>query len=109
MKAKIILGIVVIGLGLLALSNPGMEDFKQAAEEEMKKQLQERTQLEQAIGNLFGGTLSEMLASRTVRTNYFFCSIFSFEFDHEEYRYIGIAGTFIPLQQELPFNDESAI
>jgi len=104
MKLKIALLIII--LGLLALTNPSMDDFKLAAEERVKTEMEKKSELEQALGNLFGGTLSSLIASKTKRSNYFLFSVYSLNVNKEDYKYIGVASLFVPLQKNLPFEDD---
>lgn len=104
MRIKIALAIVI--LGLLAITNPDMDDFKQAARERLEKELESRSDVEQAIGKMLGETATNLLASRTTRTNMILGSLYTFSVDEKEYRYFGIASFFIPLQKELPLENE---
>lgn len=102
---KLRIAIVLIILVLLALTNPGMEDFKESAKTELLSRLEEKTDLEQALGNLFSGTLMDMLASRTKRTNCLLFSIYSFDINKKTYSYLGIATFILPLQTEFPLEE----
>jgi hypothetical protein len=103
---RIKIALVVIILGLLAITNPDMDDFKQAARDRLEKELEGKSDVEKAIGKMLGGTATDLLASRTTRTNMILGSLYSFSVDDKEYRYIGIASFFIPLQKELPLENE---
>lgn len=106
MKLKIAL--LVIILGLLAITNPTMDDFKLAAEAKLKEEMSDKSEMEQALGNLFGGTLSGLIASKTKRDNFYLFSVYSLNADKKEFRYLGIASIIIPLQRNMPFENDDA-
>lgn len=105
MKLKLFLLAVI--LILLALTNPTIEDFRDTAQEQVIKRTDQGSELEQALGNLFSGALSDLIVKSVRRDNYLLCSVYSIEYNKKTYRYIGLATRFIPLQKEQPFEPSS--
>lgn len=101
MKIKLfLLGLVV---ALLAITNPGMEDFKEIAAKRLQEELQDKSAFEKALGAVFENTFKEVIESKTVRRNFFLFSTYLIETDNQDFHYIGIASFILPLQKEMPY------
>jgi hypothetical protein len=107
MRFLLILGVIV---GTLALFNPGEDDFRVFVRERAAEMATDRARA--AGGDLFGsvvgsvgGALAEAFASRAVeRDSYLVASVYTLdldgpEHDREEWRFLGVAGQFIPLKK----------
>jgi len=91
-KTAFILALVA---GLLILTNPGPEDFKnfikKKSVEQFKKETGLNDQLAESIISVFGGVFAEGF----IRDNYLLFSIYKWG----DYKLLGIAGQFIPLSK----------
>jgi hypothetical protein len=107
---RIGLVLVLILLGTLALFNPSPEDFRAFAQQRVQDTISDHARaagggLFGDIGAAVGGTLAGALANRTAqRDNYFVASVYTIDLDGanrdaEEWKFLGIAGQFIPLKK----------
>ncbi len=99
MKA-IAISILVVGLfGLLAYTNPTMDDYEEFIEKELKAELEKKGDgLERAIGVLVSGLAGDILVQTTTRANYVFFSIFDTDLGKEKIKSVGVFKNFIPYE-----------
>lgn len=112
MRTPILLAI--IALVVLFLFNPEMDDFKVFVEAQSERIMMERTG-EGAIGRALSGLGASLAGSYvdriTERRNYGVFSLYTIDFDgadarEEEWRFLGIAGQFIELEQPASLEEE---
>jgi len=105
---KIGFALLVVLLATLALFNPKPDDFNAFVQQRMQDTISDRAReagggLLGDIGGAIGGTLAGALARHTAeRDNYLVASVYTIDMDGdeqnaEEWRFLGIAGQFIPL------------
>lgn len=97
---KLLVLIVVVG-GLLAITNPGMNDFRGFVRTEAADRI-ERELGDGALSELLGGAGGELLAENasrfTERQSYLVCSFYDLDLDRDgrsDGRVLGVAGQFI--------------
>ncbi len=104
--------ILILAAVALALTNPGMDRFKDFAEDRSEDILLQETgdnALGRFLANL-GGSLAGSYVDRiTERRNYLLFSTYTVDLDRErqgdEWRFLGIAGQFLELQRPEGLND----
>ena len=107
MRFALILAILV---ATLALFNPSHADFQAFVQDKLQETISDHARA--AGGGLFGevagalgGALAGAFASGVVeRDNYVVCSVYTVDLDGpnrdaEEWRFLGVAGQFIPLKK----------
>lgn len=103
MKKVLVLGVVVIGL--LALTNPGMDDFQNYVQTQAADRIGGEID-SKPLAELLGGAGGELLASSvshvTERQSYFVCSFYVLDVDQDDRpngRALGVAGHFVVLDE----------
>jgi hypothetical protein len=98
---KISLVLLFLLLMLLAVINPNEADFRGFMETRIEKENISGSDLEQSLRGLVSQPLSELMAESSQRSNYLIFSLFKIETANNKNLYIGIAGQFIPLKEEI--------
>lgn len=89
--------VMVALLGLLAYTNPTLESYESFVHQEILQESQS-DDMSRALGFLFGGFASRMVASQTIRTDYIFLSTYDTNIGNEHLRALGILKNFILLE-----------
>lgn len=94
--------IILMGLlGLMAYTNPGMEDYNNFIRQTIIQESQRHRDdsLGRAFGTLFGGLAGGLLASQTVRTDYVFFSLYEAELGKERLKALGVFNNFLLIEK----------
>lgn len=96
--------VIAIGLVVLAISNPGMDDFKSFVEQRSEYLLRQETG-DTALGRALSGAGSELAGAFvdrvSERENYLVCSIYTIDADRDDapdWRFLGLGGRFFQLK-----------
>lgn len=98
-----VLTVVVVALcllGLLAFTNPRMEDFEQYLRQEILVESGKGDDLGKALGALVSGVASSLLTAATVRNDYVFWSTYETTLGTDRLRVLGIFRNFRVLEGE---------
>ncbi len=91
---------LLVALGFLAYTNPGMDDFAEFARDRSQEAIREEVG-DSAIGRAlaeFGSSLANDFADDlTERKNYVVCSVYQVGDGNEPWSFLGIAGRFVRL------------
>ena len=99
-----------IGIVVLAIMNPQMNDFESFAAEQLEAQLQGKLQertgdsvLGRTLAGAGAGIASQYLDRFVTRENYVVASVYTVDLDGEsaselEWEFLGVAGQFVPLE-----------
>jgi len=99
---RIVLFILIIGAVAGYFTNPTKADFAEKADRELRRRLSEQGAPDQLSG-ASGALTRDLIESMVRHTNYYAFGIFTIKVPmSQEYQFLGIFGTFIPLQQETP-------
>lgn len=111
MKKKIIIVFVFFAalIAAAAISNPSKADFQAKMEGRMKEEYAEQisSPVFKDIAELGLAFISKLIVEDCKRDNYFVCSVYTVELPIGDYKYVGLFGTFIPLQEKDPIKDIS--
>lgn len=91
----------IIVIVLLAMTNPGTDDFKSFLESKIESENSSGTGIEEVLRDIFSGPASDIIAQNTTRENYYIWSVYTIQLNGKANRYLGIATKFFPLEQEL--------
>lgn len=95
MKLFSITLILIALLGLLAFTNPKMDNYDQFISQRITEETRkEQDPLAGALGSLFGGFAANLMTKQTVRKDYVFFSTYDAAFGNEHMRAIGILNNF---------------
>ncbi len=100
--------LILIALsGLLAYTNPGLNDYdqfiSQRITEETKKQ---KDPVAGVLGSLLGGLTANLMTTQTVRKDYIFFSTYDTAFGNEHLRAIGVLNNFYTTESPQSKHDE---
>ncbi|HEY0963020.1 MAG TPA: DUF4359 domain-containing protein [Pseudomonadales bacterium] len=96
----LITAVVLVGVALLlAVTNPGTDDYAEYFGEELAREAQQEDALAGAIVSMFGGVAESLFANATSRDNYVLFSVYTTSFDSDEIVTLGILGNFIVLKE----------
>ena len=88
-------------LGLMAFTNPSMDDFgnyvRQRVIQESQKEMKDP--FSQLLGSLMGGLAGGLVSSQTVRTDYIFFSMYELRVGKEGMKALGIFRNFVLLEE----------
>jgi hypothetical protein len=98
--------VLVLAAVALGFTNPGMEDFRAFAREQVEADLSARagdSRLGQALARAGTDLAADNIHRVTDRTNYLVASTYAVDLDRQidtppDWRFLGIAGRFIPLK-----------
>lgn len=111
MKKKIIIALVFFTAIVVAaiISNPSKADFQAKMEARMKEEYSEQmsSPVFKDIAELGLSFISKLVVDECTRDNYYVCSVYTVDLPIGSYKYIGVFGTFIPLQEKDPIADVS--
>ncbi len=101
MKSLVILIVLVALVGLMAYTNPSMDDLNSYVCQYVTKETQKKMKDHQGefLGALLGGIAGRVLSSQTVRTDYVLFSTYEVKFGKERLQALGIFGNFILLEK----------
>jgi len=102
MKRLIVLIIVIIICFGLNITNPAREDFQVFINDVISKEFISNTDngvLVNFISGVASSFVSKTAYNSTTRDNYYLFSIYTVNLMDEEYKFIGIFNTFIPLEE----------
>ncbi len=99
--------IVIALLGLLAYTNPKMENYAQFIQSQMVRQAGKDNPLASFLTALFGNSVNNMIAQATIRDDYVFFSVYDSDFgkDNGHVKSIGILNNFIVMESTGKFNE----
>jgi hypothetical protein len=86
----------------LAIFNPEKKEFIDAAEKKWSETSMNTSNETPALSEDAKEFMREMADAMVTRHNYFIGSVFEFKMGGKQYRYLGLAYWFIPLQKEVP-------
>ncbi|MGQ0594283.1 MAG: DUF4359 domain-containing protein [Gammaproteobacteria bacterium] len=99
--------IIIIALsGLLVFTNPTMDSYEQFVHQKIIQEATKQDNLSQALGLLFGGIASHLLANATIRQDYLLLSVYDTDFGNDHLRALGILNHFFVL--ETPISRQKA-
>lgn len=102
MKKAVFLLISLFLLGLMAATNPTMDDFqgyiRQSILKETQKNKGEYAALGQMFGSFVGGLAGNFLAGQAIRNDYIFFSTYGIQFANQRFRTLGILKNFFILE-----------
>lgn len=101
MKSVLITILVVTFSGLLVVTNPTMDTYEQFVYQQVIQDATKQGELSQALGVLFGGISSHLLANATIRHNYLLLSVYDMDFGNDHLRALGIFNHFIILETSM--------
>ncbi|MDI1230923.1 MAG: DUF4359 domain-containing protein [Methylobacter sp.] len=95
MKLFSITLILIALLGLLAYTNPKMDNYDQFISQRITEETRkEKDPMAGAFGSLFGGFAANLMTKQTVRKDYVFFSTYDTSFGNEQLRAIGVLNNF---------------
>lgn len=103
---KLIIAIVLIS-GLLYATNPDKGDFDAWVKGKLADRVEESlndTDVDAFFGTVFSGVGSWVSSKMATEKNYYLLSVYTIDLGEEEYNYLGIFKTFVPLQAENPLD-----
>lgn len=86
-------------VGLLAFTNPSLDSYEQHIHQVINQEANKRDDLTQALGTLFGGLASSLVASSTVRNNYILFSTYDSNLGGRHLKFVGVLGNFFQISQ----------
>ncbi|MFY7972382.1 MAG: DUF4359 domain-containing protein [Flavobacteriales bacterium] len=111
MKKKLII-ILLFFTAIVAaavFTNPSKKDFQEKMEARMKEEYAEEisSPVFKDIAALGLSFVSKVIVDDCQRDEYYVCSVYTVELPIGTYQYLGVFGTFIPLQEKDPIKDIS--
>jgi hypothetical protein len=101
MKSLAIVIALVALVGLMAYTNPSMDDFsnyvRQYVIEESKKEMTDP--LGQLLTSVLGGIAGSVVGSQTVRNDYILFSIYKVQLGRDRFKALGICRNFVLLEK----------
>lgn len=99
-KVTIVVIVLIVLLGLLAFTNPSMDDFQNHVRQSILKESRrgDAPSMEQVFGSLLGGFAGSLIASQTVRTDYFIFSTYEVGLGAKRMRTVGVFRNFFVLE-----------
>ena len=95
MKLFSITLILIALLGLLAYTNPKLENYDQFISQRITEETRkEKDPVVGALGSLFGGFATNLMTNQTVRKDYVLFSTYDAGFGNEHLRAIGVLNNF---------------
>jgi len=95
MKLFSIVLILIALLGLLAYTNPGLNNYDQFISQRITEETRkEKDPMAGALGSLLGGFAANLMTKQTVRKDYVFFSTYDTAFGNEHIRAIGVLNNF---------------
>jgi hypothetical protein len=95
MKLFSIVLILVALFGLLAYTNPKLDNYDQFISQRITEESRkEKDPVAGALGSLFGGFAANLMTKQTVRDDYVFFSTYDTAFGNEHMRAIGVLNNF---------------
>ncbi|PEN08323.1 hypothetical protein CRI93_04200 [Longimonas halophila] len=96
---------LLVLVGLLVYTNPGIEAFEAHVEDEAATLIRNEVGSDSWLGDALGSVAGTALANRadeyTMRTNYFVASVYTIDIDGDEQpdlKWLGIADRFVQLE-----------
>ena len=95
MKLFSITLILIALFGLLAYTNPGLNNYDQFISQRITEETRkEKDPVAGALGSLLGGFAANLMTTQTVRKDYVFFSTYDAGFGNEHLRAIGVLNNF---------------
>lgn len=95
MKLLSIILILIALLGLLAYTNPKLNNYDQFISQRITEETRkEKDPMAGMLGSLFGGFAADLMIKQTVRNDYVFFSTYDTAFGNEHIRAIGVLNNF---------------
>lgn len=106
MKSIAIALLLIAFLGLLAYTNPRLENYDQFISQRMiEKSRQQKDPLAGAFGALFGDFAARLLTKQTLRKDYVFFSTYDTAFGNRHMQAIGILNNFYLTEESASIGD----
>jgi hypothetical protein len=88
-------------LGLMAYTNPSMEDFSNFVRQEVMKESQKEVKghLGQFMSSMIGSIAGGLVSTQTLRTDYLFLSTYTLPLGDERIKALGIFRNFVLLEK----------
>jgi hypothetical protein len=101
MKLLTFVILLVAVLGLMAYTNPSMDDFgnyvRQNVIQESRKEA--KNPFGQFLGSIAGGIAGSLVSSQTIRTDFLFFSLYELQLGKERLKALGIFRNFLLLEK----------
>jgi hypothetical protein len=96
----IVIGLVAL-VGLMAYTNPSMDDFSDYVRQYIVKESQKEMKdpLGQFLTSILGGIAGGVVSSQTVKTDYILFSTYEVQWGRERLKVLGICRNFILLEK----------
>lgn len=95
MKLLPIILVLIALLGLLAYTNPELDDYDQFVNQQFTEESRKaKDPVTGALGSLLGGFAASVMIKQTVRKDYVFFSTYDTAFGNEHMRAIGVLNNF---------------
>jgi tryptophanase len=110
MKSSALAIALVALLGLLAYSNPSLDDFGNYVRQNIvqESQRERNDPLGGFLGSIMGGIAGGLVTNQTVRTDYIFFSMYEVRFGKERLKALGILRNFILLEEPEMVRDRTS-
>lgn len=99
MKTTAIIVILLVLLGFLAYTNPGMDQYGDYIKDEISDEVGQGGNVEKALGKFIGGLAGSVMTSATTRTDYLFFSIYETDLGTDEIKCLGLVNNFFVLEE----------
>ena len=90
-----------------ALTNPTQAKFQDTVKQKLQEEYSEEmnSPVFKDIAQESLTFIAQMVEKFVSRSNYFICSVYTVDMPIGEYKYLGVFGTFVPLQKENPITE----
>jgi hypothetical protein len=101
MRSLAVVIALVALVGLMAYTNPSMDDFSNYVRQYVWKESQKEMNdpLGQFLTSILGGVAGSLLSSQTVRTDFILFSTYEVQFGKERFKALGIFRNFVLLEK----------
>ncbi|MBS1214218.1 MAG: hypothetical protein H6R26_2835 [Proteobacteria bacterium] len=100
MKWLVATATIIAALGLLAYTNPSLKHYDQFVNRVLMEQVRkQKSPLANALGSLFSGITSNIVAQQTMRKDYLFFSTYETVVGKERMKAVGVLNDFIVTEQ----------
>lgn len=94
MKLLSIVLILIAVFGLLAYTNPKLDDYDQFINQRIAEEARKEDLVAGALSSLFGGFAAYLMTKQTIRKDYVFFSTYDMSFGNEKLRAVGVLNNF---------------
>lgn len=94
MKLLSIVLTLIAAFGLLAYTNPKLDDYDQFISQRITEEARKEDPATGALSSLFSGFAAYLMTKQTIRKDYVFFSTYNMNFGNEKLRVIGVLNNF---------------